>query len=153
MDKATKKFILNIVEDSFRELSHSIKCAFPEAKKKGSEAYKTLSSVITSAVNSIEKWVNDNALRTEDTIEIMSVPKVPKDKTVKVSKEKFAILKDAYTDWLAAQEFLDRCQVPQISSKSNVNYTLIGRITELINMAGKGEISRELSEMLDYINN
>ena len=43
--------------------------------------------------------------------------------------------------------------VPQISSKSNVNYTLIGRIAELVNMAGKGEISRELSEMLDYINN
>ena len=153
MDKATKKFIMNIVDDSFRELSQSIKYAVPEAKKRGSEAYKTLSSVITSAVNSIEKWVNDTALNTEDTIEIMSVPKVPEDGTVKVSKEKFAILKDAYIDWLAAQEFLDRCQVPQISSKSNVNYTLTGRIAELVNMAGKGEISRELSEMLEYINN
>ena len=152
MDKATKKFILNIVENSFQDLSHSIKNAFPEARKRGTEAYISLSSAITTAVNSIERWVNETAQNTEDSIEAMSVPKVPDDGVIKISKEKFGILKEAYSDWLAAQEFLDRCQVSHVSSKSNINYTLTGRIAELVNMASKGEISRELSEMLDYIN-
>lgn len=152
MDKATKKFILNIVEDSFQDLSHSIKNAFPEARKRGTEAYNTLSTAISEAASSIDKWINETAHNTEDTLETMSVPKVPDDSVIKISKEKFGILKEAYSDWLAAQEFLDRCQVPHISAKSNVNYTLTGRIAELVNMAGKGEVSRELSEMLDYIN-
>ena len=105
----------------------------------------------SSLIGSVEEWVNNNALTIEDEIETSTVPKAPEPTTIKVDKDKFRRLRYAYADWLSAHEFLDRCCVPDCVPSTDANYTLTGRIVELVNMAQKGIVSRELSEMLEYI--
>lgn len=151
MKPATKKFLSNIIKDKFAEITDAIKKTYPEVKKKGSDAYESLSEVISEATTSIDKWIQQRALDIEENCELNDVPKMPNDEPVKVSHEKYVKLKDAYIDWLNAQEFLDRCMVPQSPTTSFNDYSLTGRIVELVRMAEDGEIGRELADMLNFI--
>lgn len=151
MKPATKKFLSNIIKDKFAEITDAIKKTYPEVKKKGSEAYESLSEVISEATTSIDKWIQQRALETQENCELSDVPKMPKDEPVKVSHEKYVKLKDAYIDWLNAHEFLDQCMVPYSPPTSFNDYSLTGRIVELVRMAEDGEIGRELADMLNFI--
>ena len=105
-----------------------------------------------SVIDSVNDWIVNNAHNVEDELEKNSTfTEEPDTQTVAIDKEKLKTLRKVYADWLAAQEFLDRCGVPDCTSKLSENYTLVGRIVELVYLAQSGSVSRELSEMLEFI--
>ena len=116
------------------------------------ENISSLVDASASVIDSVNDWVVNNAHTVEDELEKNSTfTEEPDTQRVSIDKEKLKTLRNVYADWLAAQEFLDRCGVPDCTSKLSENYTLVGRIVELVYLAQSGSVSRELSEMLEFI--
>ena len=102
----------------------------------------------SSLVDSVNDWVNT----IEDDSEISETdPEAPEQQFIKVDKDKFEKFKIAYGEWISAHHFLDEFKFPDCPPKADVNYSLAGRIVALVDMVQSGYVSRELTEMLEYI--
>ena len=116
------------------------------------ENVSSLLEASSSLIDSVNEWVTETAHTIEDNLENSStVPKAPEQQFIKVDKDKFEKFRLAYGEWLSAHHLLDECRVPDCPLKADANYSLTGRIVALVDMALSGSVSRELSEMLEYI--